>query len=621
MSIETLGVALRQIKRLFAEGVISGLSDAQLLDRFIEQRDPGAFEALLARQGPMVLSVCRGILRDPNDAEDAFQATFLVMVKKAGTIRARHTPGGWLYQVAHRVAIQANKAGARRRTHEREARQMATAITPSGPRIRDELLPALHEEIARLPEKYRLAVVLCDLEGMTQVQAAGELDWSERTLRRRLAAARDRLKSRLGRRGLVPDDAMLGAAFFREARALVPAAWQRATGQAALDVLNHTVAAGAVSAAAQSLTRVVLKTMLLHKLMLASAALITVGVTAWAASAAPGIRTGEQEPVAVAQVPKTMRPLVLPGSTALDPARIARIRARFAPARVVQLAQVWDFSRTTGQAEFRTLRPGDSVSKGDLLVVLYSEDVGSKKNDLLNALVQLELNQKIMDKFEENRAAVPEVFYIMQVLAIQGDRTAINRALNNLKAWDIPQDEIDALRAEAKKIGADKNAWFKNPEGRWVKGEKQAAAAKADPGKNKENEYPWGRVTLRSPIDGVVIECNVHRDEIVVDNTVSLFQIADVSRLLVIARCPEDSLPSLRALDTSERRWSVRTVGPGSATELSGAIDEIGHFIDPNQHTAVIKGHVDNPGKRIRAGQYVAATVNIPLKSVTRAVP
>src|SRR6476619_964443 len=117
MSIERLGAALRQIKRLFADGVISGLPDAQLLERFIEQRDPGAFEALVARHGPMVLSVCCGILRDPNDAEDAFQATFLVMVKKAGSIRGSDTLGGWLHRVARRVAIQANAAAARRRGH------------------------------------------------------------------------------------------------------------------------------------------------------------------------------------------------------------------------------------------------------------------------------------------------------------------------------------------------------------------------------------------------------------------------------------------------------------------------------------------------------------------------
>jgi cobalt-zinc-cadmium efflux system membrane fusion protein len=326
--------------------------------------------------------------------------------------------------------------------------------------------------------------------------------------------------------------------------------------------------------------------------------------------AALGICKGQRESVAVARAPTLMRPLELPGSTALDPTRLARIRARFAPARVVQLAQVRDYPRKTGRTEFRELRPGDSLSKGDLLGIFYSVDVGSKKNDLLDALVQLALDQEILDRVEKNRYAVPEVFYLTQLRAVQGDRNAISRALNNLKLWDIPQDEIDALHAEAKKISADKNAWFKTPEGRWVKGEKQAAGGKPDA--DKENENPWGRVTLRAPFDGVVVESNVHKDEMVVDNTVNLFQIADVNRLLVIASCPEDELPALEALHGRERRWTVRTAGATSATGLPGTIDEIGYLIDPNQHTAVIKGYVDNPGKRLRGGQYVTATVNIP---------
>jgi cobalt-zinc-cadmium efflux system membrane fusion protein len=236
--------------------------------------------------------------------------------------------------------------------------------------------------------------------------------------------------------------------------------------------------------------------------------------------------------------------------------------------------------------------------------------VGSKKNDLLDSLVQLELDQRILDEAEKHAEAVPQVFMLTQVRAVEGDRNAIARALNNLKLWDIPQDEIDALHAEAQKICADKNAWFKTPEGRWVKGEKQATGAKVDPA--REDENPWGKVTLRAPFDGVVVERNLHKDEMVVDNTVNLFQIADVSRLLVIASCPEDQLPALEALDRDERRWSVQTVGAVSATGLTGAIDEIGYVIDPNQHTAVIKGYVDNPGRHIRGGQYVTATVTIP---------
>jgi cobalt-zinc-cadmium efflux system membrane fusion protein len=333
--------------------------------------------------------------------------------------------------------------------------------------------------------------------------------------------------------------------------------------------------------------------------------------------AALGIQKRHHEMIAVAQAPSMMRPLVLPGSTAIDPSNLARIRARFAPARVVEVGQIWDYSRKSGQTEYRELRPGDRVAKGDLLGVFYSVDVGSKKNDLLQALVQLELDQEIMDKINENVYAVPAVYRLTQERAVQGDRTEINRALNNLKAWDIPQEEIDDLHAEAKRIHADKDAWFKTPEGRWVKGEKDAkggkpqASGKVDPDKEiKEN--PWGRVTLRAPFDGVIIERNVHKDEMVVDNTVNLFQIADVKKLLVIANCQEDALPTLEALQGVERKWTVRTVWAESATGLSGTIDEIGYLIDPNQHTAVIKGYVENPGQRIRAGQYVTATVNIP---------
>jgi cobalt-zinc-cadmium efflux system membrane fusion protein len=327
-------------------------------------------------------------------------------------------------------------------------------------------------------------------------------------------------------------------------------------------------------------------------------------------SAALGIRKGGLESIVVAKVPTTMPPLVLPGSTALDPTRLARIRARFAPARVVSLGQVWDSDPKSGFTEFRELRPGDNVSKGDLLGVFYSADVGSKKNDLLDALVQLELDQRVLDEAEKHAEAVAGVFLLTYTRAVQGDRNAINRALNNLKVWDIPQSEIDELHAEAKKISADKNAWSKTPEGRWVRGEKQAAGEKS--GSETQIENPWGRVTLRAPFDGVIIERNVHVDEVVVDNTVNLFQISDVNRLLVIASCPEDALPTLESLHGDQKRWSVHTVGAATDEGLPGTIDEIGYVIDPNQHTAVIKGYVDNPGKRIRAGQYVTTTVNLP---------
>ncbi len=279
----TLGAALRQIDRLFGDGAVTGLSDAQLLERFVARRDVAAFEAILARHGPMVLSVCRGIVHDPNDAEDAFQATFLILVRKAGSIGGRVVLGGWLYRVARRVAIEANVAAARRRARERRAGTLAT-VPSSGPTESDDLVPALHEEIARLPEKHRLPLVLCDLEGVPQAEAAGQLRWSERTLRRRLAEARGRLKARLAGRGLAPDGAMMGAIRLREGHPAVPPAWNAALVRTATGAVHP--AAGAVSVAAQSLAHEVLKTMLVRNLTMAAAALLSAGVMAWAATAA-----------------------------------------------------------------------------------------------------------------------------------------------------------------------------------------------------------------------------------------------------------------------------------------------------------------------------------------------
>jgi cobalt-zinc-cadmium efflux system membrane fusion protein len=258
---------------------------------------------------------------------------------------------------------------------------------------------------------------------------------------------------------------------------------------------------------------------------------------------------------------------------------------------------------------------------GDVLGTFFSVDVGSKKNDLLDALVQLELDQKILDRYEKSPGSVPEVLVLNAFRNVQGDRNAISRALNNLLVWNIPQKEIDALQAEAKKISADKNAWFKTREGRWVKGEKQAPSGEFDPA--AENKNPWGKVTLRAPFDGVVVERNIVPHEIVADNTVCLFQIADVSRLMVIANAPEDELPALNELfSAGDLQWSVRTVGPKGITGLKGRVAEIGYLIDPNQHTAVIKGYINNVydqprGKaekkeQIRAGQFVSATIQIP---------
>ena len=333
MAIETLGAVLRQINRLFSDGAVTGLSDAQLLERFLTERDGAAFEVLMARYGPMVLSVCRGVLRNSIDAEDAFQATFLVLVNKARSLRGRANLGGWLHLVAYRVAIQANAAAARRRVQEREAGEMAAATSTSVPAGRDEQLRALHEEIARLPEKFRLAVVLCDLQGVPQDRAAGELQLSERTLRRRLSEGRERLKARLNRRGLAHEAGMLGAVILPGAESAVPPAWAEATVRAALATVNRTITVGVVSTAATTLSHEVLKMMMFQKLKLLLAAFLGVGLMAWGASAAL-ISFKEEPPRKTAPAPnppeqRTAQPAVSePESDPLDPVGKFPVRGR-----------------------------------------------------------------------------------------------------------------------------------------------------------------------------------------------------------------------------------------------------------------------------------------------------
>ena len=166
-----MNVAVSQITRLFDEGTVSGLSDGQLLDRFLDRRDESAFTALVERHGPMVFCTCQAVIRDYASAEDAFQATFLVLACKARTIRGRDVIGGWLHRVAHRIAIQASADAARQRGRERLLSDRIAQDQSTGV-VSDDWQQVLHEEVARLSEKYRLPVLLCNLEGKTHAQAA-----------------------------------------------------------------------------------------------------------------------------------------------------------------------------------------------------------------------------------------------------------------------------------------------------------------------------------------------------------------------------------------------------------------------------------------------------------------
>jgi RNA polymerase sigma factor (sigma-70 family) len=206
-----VGTALRDLRRLFEGGSATGLSDAQLVRRFAHDHDQAAFEALVSRHGPMVVAVCRGILRNPQDIEDAFQATFLVLVRKARSLWVGDSLAAWLHQVSVRIALQARSDLGRQ--HERAMALAATRVNPAAERSRTlaEILPVLHEEIDRLPEKYRLPILCCDLEGLTRDQAAERLGWPPGSVAGRLARGRALLHTGLTRRGVDSNDVIPGA--------------------------------------------------------------------------------------------------------------------------------------------------------------------------------------------------------------------------------------------------------------------------------------------------------------------------------------------------------------------------------------------------------------------------
>jgi RNA polymerase sigma factor (sigma-70 family) len=259
----------------------AGLTDGHLLGCFIEQHDEAAVAALVRRHGPMVWGVCRRVLRNHHDAEDAFQATFLVLIRRAASIAPREMVGNWLYGVAHRTALKAKALLAKRRARERHVTALPeTAVEQHG--LRHDLQPILDQELSRLPDKYRVAIVLCDLEGQTRAEAARQLGVPLGTLAARLTRGRALLAKRLARHGLAVSGGMLAAALAQQATAACrPAALMSSTIKAVSTVAAGQAASMAViSAPVAALTEGVMKTMLLSKLKIATAVVLALTISA-----------------------------------------------------------------------------------------------------------------------------------------------------------------------------------------------------------------------------------------------------------------------------------------------------------------------------------------------------
>jgi RNA polymerase sigma factor (sigma-70 family) len=282
VAASSMNTLVQHLRRTLMVRDAAGMTDGQLLHAFITHNDAAAFQALVQRHGPMVLGVCRRILRHQQDAEDAFQATFLVLVRKASSVKPRELVANWLHGVAYHTALKARAVIAKRKMRERQVPEMPE---PQAAKPDDwhDLEPLLDEALAGLPDKYRLPILLCDIEGKSIKEATGQLGWPQGTLAGRLARGRKLLARRLSQRGVVLSGAALAIVLAENvALATLPTSLVSATVQAASALaVGKTVIASGVSVNVVALTEGVLKAMMLSKLKAILGVVLVVSIVAF----------------------------------------------------------------------------------------------------------------------------------------------------------------------------------------------------------------------------------------------------------------------------------------------------------------------------------------------------
>jgi HlyD family secretion protein len=371
------GAVVRQLRTFFSVGTIRELTDGQLLERFATSGGEAAelaFAALVERHGPMVLRVCRSVLTDPHDTQDVFQATFLVLVKKARGLWVRDSLGPWLHQVAYRSASCARSAAARRHRHEKGAAALRKECRVE---VRDEDLGrVLHEEIERLPDRFRVPLILCELEGRSHEQAARHLGWPVGTVKSRQARGRERLRDRLRVRGVaphasVPTDALRPD----EGLGLVSVALVDSTIKAASQfVTRRAILPGSTASLAQG----VLRSMSITQWLKVAAIVAVLGVTASGAGLlAFSAVSDEQSP------PKATVNVARAGEIPVHVAKPGKLRVTTVERGLLESSENKDtYCLVEGQTTIIMILPeGTVVKKGQIACIL---DSASLKDQLVN---------------------------------------------------------------------------------------------------------------------------------------------------------------------------------------------------------------------------------------------
>jgi cobalt-zinc-cadmium efflux system membrane fusion protein len=281
-------------------------------------------------------------------------------------------------------------------------------------------------------------------------------------------------------------------------------------------------------------------------------------------------------------------PLRLPGSLVLDPNRLVPVHSRFTGelVRIGNVNAAAGDNAQRGSRESRTLRYGDYVRKGDVMAVVWSKEIGEKKSELVDAISKFDADSKLLERLESvEKGVVAEKMKIEARRTVQADVIALARAERTLRSWHISEEEIAAIQKEADDV----------------------RRGVSDP----TNDKSWAELEIKAPIDGLIVEKSINEGAMIEPDD-DLFQVADLSQLMVLANVYEEDLPALRKLDPSHHKWHVDLKSDPDDKPREGSFDLIGTIIDPDSHTGVVMGWLDNSEARLAAGQFITATIALP---------
>ncbi len=613
----------------------AAMTDKQLLEIFVAQRDDVAFAALVRKHARMVWNVCRRVLSNHHDAEDAFQATFVILFRKAPSIASRELLANWLYGVAYRTALKAKTALGKR--HKRE-QQVADMPEPDA-REQDlwtELLPLLDRELSRLPEKYRTCIVLCDLEGKTRKEAAQLLGLPEGTIGSRHTRARAMLAKRLARLGLAVSSGSLTAVLSQNAAAAcVPAGVVSATTTAiAVLAAGQASLAGVISAEVARLTEGVLKAMFLAKLKLTMAALLAVvlGIGMAASTLRYGAVAGQVDAAGQAADKHAAAPMERDSAAVAGASQQTPGKSIQQPGVVKAFEQISIFSRITGFAGTVNVDIGDRVKKGEVLTRLYVPEVAQdlktkaaladlaavfvKQSELDQALAKEEVERAKVKldlalasaKAREATALRWEAEYLRgKALADKGvfDNASLDEVISQR---DTAKAAADRAKAEIGLAEADLSIVQVNQRRMHIALKAAQLRLKDAESARDQVQATFAKRDIAAPFDGVVTQRNVHMGWFVVagawaNSTKSadpLFVVVRTDKLRIAVSVPEADA----SLVTVGAPVVIR-IPSLKGKEVQAKVTTISPALDDKTRTLAVEIEIPNPQDEIRLGMHV----------------